>query len=256
MRRSKLGLKAVAAAAMALGAAAVYAAGATAYKGQGLNSNPDGFGNYDLNLEICGVQNGADADGPYLLWVFSGTGSKTATITGPWGTVPMTQAGNGTLKYVSAWYDPNTLLPSVVSASGDGKKSGQLVVSHGCRPYRKGGWCSPGFWKNADDAAWALVGTSRNDTFNSVVVPNFYDTANGDDTLTLWSVLTYTGAAGANHYGPESLPYGLNPPNATAAALTNRIAGYQFDNASKQTQDAGGSDQCPIDNHGDYKTPQ
>jgi hypothetical protein len=61
------------------------------YSGQGLNA--DGFGGYDLNQEICGVANGADADGPYLLWVLTATGSNNADITRPWGTVAMIKLG-------------------------------------------------------------------------------------------------------------------------------------------------------------------
>jgi hypothetical protein len=51
------------------------------YSGQGLIA--DGFGGYDLRTEICGVANGADVDGPYLLWVLTATGATNADITGP-----------------------------------------------------------------------------------------------------------------------------------------------------------------------------
>jgi hypothetical protein len=50
------------------------------YSGQGLIA--DGFGGYDLNQEICGVANGADVNGPYLLWILIATGANSADITG------------------------------------------------------------------------------------------------------------------------------------------------------------------------------
>jgi hypothetical protein len=87
------------------------------YKGQGLLA--DGFGGYDLVTELCGVANGADVDGPYLLWVLTATGANNADITGPWGTAAMTKYGNGTFKYISGWYDPDTL-PGNVTATYDG----------------------------------------------------------------------------------------------------------------------------------------
>src|SRR5512140_1119512 len=120
---------------------------AVTYSGQGLIA--DGFGGYDLVTELCGAANGADADGPYLLWVLTASGSRNADITGPWGTAAMTKYGNGTFKYISGWYDPSTL-PGAVVATYDGKlKNAQLTVSHGCRPFAQGAWCSPGFWRNA-----------------------------------------------------------------------------------------------------------
>ncbi len=150
----------------------VLAAGAypntVTYSGQGLIA--DGFGGFDLRTELCGVVNGADADGPYLLWVLTATGANNADITGPWGTATMTKVGNGTFKYISAWFEPNGL-PGTVTASYDGKaKNAQLVISHGCRPFTQGAWCSPGFWRNARDGAWALVGVDRtNAMFNGNV---------------------------------------------------------------------------------------
>src|ERR671918_184207 len=82
-------------------------ANSVTYGAQGLIA--DGFGGYDLRSELCGVENGADADGPYLLWVLTANKSNNADITGPWGTAQMTKSGNGTFKYISDWYDPSTL---------------------------------------------------------------------------------------------------------------------------------------------------
>lgn len=105
------------------------------YTGQGMTAN--GSGGFSLNTEICGVANGAQVDGPYLLWVLTATGSDHADITGPWGTAAMSKppSGNGAFKFVSPFYDLSTLTPGVVSATYDGAATNaQLVISHGCGP--------------------------------------------------------------------------------------------------------------------------
>ena len=219
-------------------------ANSVTYSGQGLTA--DGFGGYDLNTEICGVANGADAPGPYLLWVLTASSASNADITGPWGTASMTKTGNGTFKYVSGWYDPTTL-PGAVTATYDGRgRNAQLTISHGCRPFNKSAWCSPGFWRNADDAAWALTGFTRSDLFNTTVVPaGFYDKTFVADP-TLKTVLD-----NPNIYsGKPSGPLGLNAFNATGAFLTNNIPGYSFDINVLSDDD---SDTCPIDSHGNFK---
>lgn len=237
----------------ALISSSVLAVGAYAnkvtYSGQGLTA--DGFGGFDLNREICGVSNGADIDGPYLLWVLTATGASNADITGPWGTAQMTKSGNGAFKYISGWYDPSTL-PGAVVASYDGtKKNAQLTISHGCRPFTgNGAWCSPGFWRNADDNAWTLIGVNKTDLFNNTVVPPFYDTASAANP-TLITVLT---TPGANTFGAASDPFGLNAFNATGAYLTNKIPGYTFSLAAMQENNE--SQTCPIDHHGNFKQPQ
>lgn len=235
-------------AALAAGVAFMSAAWAYAnsvtFSGQGLIG--DGFGGYDVRTELCGIANGAEAEGPYLLWVLTSGKSANADITGPWGTAQMTKIGNGTFKYVSGWYDPSTL-PGNVTATYDGAmKNPQLVVSHGCRPFNNGAWCSPGFWKNARAGAWALVGKSPSDAFDGFVSTYWSGNNLG---VTLGTVLnnpsTYGGAPVTGTSG-----YALNAFNATGAALTNLIPGYQF---SWATMTAGGSDACPIDSHGNFK---
>jgi hypothetical protein len=223
-------------------------ANVASYTGQGLIA--DGFGGYDLRTEICGLVNGADVDGPYLLWVLTATGSSNADITGPWGTAAMTKSGNGTFKYISGWYPPATL-PGAVSATYDGKaKNAQLVISHGCRPVGTLGWCSPGFWRNATDAAWALTGHARTELFN-VTVYNVWFGATFVADPTLQTVLnnapTYSGPP-----NPGTSGYALNAFNATGAFLTDNIPGVDFDFAVMQ---AGSSDACPIDHFGNFKTP-
>jgi hypothetical protein len=232
------------------GAAAVVTGTSTVtYSGQGLIA--DGQGGFALRTEICGLQNGADAEGPYLLWVLTATGANSAQLTGPWGTVPMVRSGNGTFKYVSGWYDPNAL--GTVSATYDGKvKNAQLVISHGCRPFAdRGAWCSPGFWSNATDAAWALTGHAKTDPFNTTVYDAWYGgTFAANPTL-------YTVVNTANVYsGPPwagTSGYALNAFNATGAFLTNDIPGYDFSLAVMQS---GSSDACPIDHFGHFKQPQ
>ncbi len=105
-------------------------ANSVTYSGQGLTA--DGAGGYDLTTEICGVENGAEVDGPYLLWVLTANGASNADITGPWGTASMTKAGGGAFKYVSDWYSPSTLIGNVTATYDGQPKNVQLVISHGC----------------------------------------------------------------------------------------------------------------------------
>ena len=233
------------------------------YRGQGLLA--DGFGGYDLVTETCDgdingvLENGADAEGPYLLFVLTATGAKNADISFFGATaVPMTKFGNGTFKYISPWIDPDTLIAGPVIATYDGKvKNAQLVVSHGCRPFEtQGAWCSPGFWGNAEDAAWALTGIGRDALFNGTVYDSFYGaTFVADPTLN--TVLT---AAGGTYKGPgvsgtdartQSPNPALNAFNATGAFLSDNIPGFDYDPALL-TQDE--SNTCPIDHHGNFKS--
>jgi hypothetical protein len=218
------------------------------YVGQGLLA--DGFGGYDLVTELCGVENGADADGPYLLWVLTATQATSATITGPWGTEAMTASGNGTFKYVSAWYDPDTL-PGTVSATYAGKiTNAQLVISHGCRPFVQGAWCSPGFWGHATAGAWALTPYTPATLFNTSVYDYWYGAtylADPDLGTVLSNAPTYSGPPLAGTSG-----YALNAFNGTGAMLTDSIPGFAFD---WDVMQSGASDACPIDHFGHFKNP-
>ncbi len=223
-------------------------ANAVVYSGQGLIA--DGFGGYDLGTELCGVENGAEVDGPYLLWVLTATKANNANISGPWGTAEMTKFGNGTFKYVSGWYEPSTL-PGAVSATYSGNiKNVQLVISHGCRPFNKGAWCSPGFWMNATDDAWALTGHSRMDLFNTTVYDYWYGATFALDP-TLATVLTTKGGTYKGSPVPGTSGYQLNAFNAVGAFLTNNIPGYQFD--FDVMLNGNESDTCPIDHFGNFK---
>ncbi len=224
----------------------VMAAGTVTYSGQGI----DDYGK--LETEICGIENGAEVDGPYLLWVMTATKSTNVTITGPWGTVPMVQSGGGAFKYVSAWYDPATLV-GVVSATFDGEdKNPQLVISHGCAPVeKKAAWCSPGYWKNAESEAWALVGVSETALFNSTVYDYFFGKTY-DANPTLRTVLSTNGGTYKGAPTPGTSGYELNAFNATGAYLTNMIPGYRFD---WDLYDSNLNDEadCPLDHHGNLK---
>jgi hypothetical protein len=251
--RSWIGVLAAAVLAASMATAFAYANSVT-YSGQGLIA--DGFGGYDLRSEICGLDNGADADGPYLLWVLTATGAANADITGPWGTASMTKSANGTFKYVSGWYAPGTLAGNV-SATYDGKpKNVQLVISHGCRPFTSGAWCSPGFWMNATDAAWALTGYTRADLFNSTVYAGFYGASFvADPTLNVvltTSGGTYKGPGIAGSDPRTQSPNALNAFNATGAFLSDHIPGYTYDPALLSADE---STSCPIDHFGNFKNP-
>lgn len=249
-----------------VGTAPAFAATTVTYTGQGFNF--DGT-TYNLNDQRCGANGSSVANdgntgqfanwnGPgqpyqtgdaYLVWVLTANGASSATIKLPnIGTVAMFPVG-GTFKYASTYYPYATLVGLPVTASYVGKAKGnvQLVVSHGCAPFdTDGAWCSPGYWRNAQDAAWALVGANKSDLFNATVVPNFHATASSADP-TLIQVLT---TPGANTFGSADVPYGLNAFNATGAYLTSRIPGFEFDPTL-----VGAENACPIDNHGNYKAP-
>lgn len=215
------------------------------YSGQGITAGETG---YQLNTELCGVENGAEVDGPYLLWVLTATKASNADITGAWGTADMTHKATGAFKYVSSWYDLGSL-PGFARASYDGPATNaQLVISHGCPPANHGAWCSPGFWRNATDAAWALTGHTRGDLFNSSVYDYWYGgTFAANPTLgdVLADPTTYSGPA-----NPGTSGYALNAFNATGAMLTSAIPGYQFDFNGMQS---ASDDACPIDHFGNFK---
>ena len=235
------------------------------FTGQGFTQDLDG--SWIINDERCGAEGqGVANDGgtgqfanwngpgepympgqPYLVWVLTANGATSAMLKGgPFGAgVAMFNVG-GTFKYASAYYDPSDLI-GIVYAEFEGRAKGkvQLVVSHGCRPHQEGAWCSPGFWRNARDGAWALVGKARTDLFDGFVYDYWF--GNSLPGVTLITVLnnpqTYSGPP-----VPGTSGYQLNAFNATGAALTDLIPGYSFD-----FNLIGSSDACPVDNHGNLK---
>lgn len=115
--------------ALALGAVLGSAGGAAAdvsvtYSGQG---TMQGDGGAVLGSEQCD----GSGDG-YLLWVFTATGGTEATISGPWGTAQMTKSGKGAFKFVSDYYDLDSLVGWVSAWSDQSGGNPQLVISHGC----------------------------------------------------------------------------------------------------------------------------
>jgi hypothetical protein len=108
--------------------------GSVIYSGQGTYLDDDGV--RQLGTEICGIENGAEVDGPYLLWILTANGATSATLSG---TVSgnMSKAGgsNSTFKYVSGWHDLGSLIGAVTGTwTGVARGSVQLVISHGCPP--------------------------------------------------------------------------------------------------------------------------
>jgi len=106
------------------GASAASADVSVTYSGQGTMAADGGL---VLGSEQCD----ATGDG-YLLWVFTATSGTGATISGPWGTADMTRSGKGAFKFVSDYYDLDTLVGSVSAWSDQMGGNPQLVISHGC----------------------------------------------------------------------------------------------------------------------------
>jgi hypothetical protein len=166
--------------------------GLVTYSGQGITD--DGFGGFILESEICGIENGAEVDGPYLLWVFTATKSENADITGPWGTAEMTKVGQGTFKYVSGWYELSSLVGTVFATFDGDDKNPQLVISHGCPPVEEA-WCSPGYWRQTQHLdSWAATGFRPDELFSATVgfmppVSKLGVTNGATTDPTLWQVL-------------------------------------------------------------------
>ena len=119
----------------------------------------------------------------------------------------------------------------------------------------EGAWCSPGYWHGAEQAAWDLIGVSPTDPFNTTVRPTFWG---GDEFVADPDLLTVLNANGGTYKGdgisgtdPRTAdPNALNAFNAAGAWLTDQIPGYQYD---PDVKNAGGSNACPIDHHGNPK---
>jgi hypothetical protein len=107
-------------------------------------------------------------------------------------------------------------------------------------------WCSPGYWRNADDAAWSLAGANKTDKFNTTVYNGFYG-ATFAVNPSLFNVLSASGGTykGAGVAGTLGYP-AMNAFNATGAYLTSKIPGYTFNGNTSV-------DFCPIDAHGVFK---
>lgn len=225
------------------------AAGTETYTGQGISN---ATGSYLLNTPKCGEDR--DAAGAYIYWKFTATRSDNAVISGPW-TMPqaMTKQGNGSFFFISSWYPLGSLIGNV-SATFDGDDiNPQLTISHGCAPVdvpEKPAWCSPGFWKNALDAAWATTGYSKESMFNTTVYNKFFGTLL-DPSVNLGTVLSTRGGMYKGAPVSGSSGYPLNAYNAVAAFLSDNIVGYQFSYADylNETEES-----CPLDHHGNFKT--
>lgn len=125
-------------------------------------------------------------------------------------------------------------------------KDATAAINEALAGLEKRAWCGPGFWANAKDGAWTLVGASKTDPFNATVVPGLYDTALGANP-TLGATLTEV------QYKSGKLtsgPYGLKPFNATGAYLTENIPGYGFDESMVDSESLA---MCPIDSFGNFR---
>jgi hypothetical protein len=265
---------------LALTGSAVASTPTVTYTGQGFIDN--GNGGFILKDERCGVGTQTPADDGstglfanwngagqpyqtgqgYLVWVLTLNASPAGGVTLdlPDGEHQMIKVG-GTWKYASQYFSREALLAQPAHATYNGSSARvQLTVSHGCKPFEqeKPAWCSPGYWRNAADAAWAKTGHTRTESFNSTVVPSFYDTpydaahlfqiGNGPGATfitdpTLQQVLENPGGQNSTVSGP----LGLNQFNATGAYLTDNIPGYTFSGDTTV-------DNCPLDNAGNFKT--
>jgi hypothetical protein len=108
--------------------------GTVTYSGQG--TYLDDNGERQLGQVICGVENGAEVDGPYLLWILTANGATSASLSGMvTGEMHKAGGGNSVYKFVSDWYELDDLLGEVEGMwTGRVRGSVQLVISHGCPP--------------------------------------------------------------------------------------------------------------------------
>jgi hypothetical protein len=259
--------------------------GTVTYLGNGFISH-DGGVTWEVNDERCGLpgEQGAANDGgtgqfeewnyesgdPYLLWIFTGNGATNVKIKMPGCDTDgceMFQVG-GTWKFASPYFTRDDLLSFGVTATYEGTVRGNitLTVSHGCGPYSgEGAWCSPGYWKNARQGAWNLVGGDpffdfKDQTFEAGVMqaPDFayFTGQNASDIASATKdakLIEILGAASTFSGSPIAYyrAWAANAYNMTGAYLTDQIPGYEFDPDRIGTADA-----CPIDNHGNFKTPE
>jgi hypothetical protein len=211
------------------------------YSGQGLVASGDG--GYVIGNEICGVENGAEIQGAYLLWVLTATRSSNANISflgsAP---SPMKKFGNGVFKYVSGWMDLVTLPGNVVATYDGAPKNAQLVISHGCAPAKLlGAWCSPGYWANTlhfTPNGWTTIGVAPPGPLYGDVIEQPLPSSGSP---TLLDVLQNKSA----YFTAQTQGAAFN---AVAAYLTDLIPGYEFDESL-----VGSDDACPLDAHGNFK---
>jgi hypothetical protein len=121
---------------VAIAATAVQAAPASAHSN---SRNWVGHGTHEvdseftLDTEICGIENGAPVEGPYISWVLTASRATNADITIDGGsTESMVKSGNGSFHYLQdmdTWAEPSS-----VTATFDGSdtKRVNLTLGHGC----------------------------------------------------------------------------------------------------------------------------
>jgi len=135
------------------------------------------------------------------------------------------------------------------SVAGNDDYIGNLSADEPFTVVKPTAWCSPGYWKNASDAAWLKTGLGTTAAaikalkFNVTVVSGFYANASAANP-TLIQVLN---GANANTYGGVAAPFNLNAFNAVGAYLTSKIPGYVWTGTQ--------SGNCPISNSGVLTPP-
>jgi hypothetical protein len=237
---------------------------------------PTGFGSSTLASELCGTQNGAPVDGPYLRWTLKAPGATAADLTlsptlfhwlddfggndlaGDVGThamTPITSSTIGKFKYRGAYHSPFLLQlapPEATYRDGGKPKHAQLSITSGCRPFyqtpERAAWCEPEFWQHAADASWQLTGYGRSNLFNATAYPVWFGAPLAQD-LQLQTVLDHAEIYGTTAIaGTSGWPF--DAVTTIGAMLTDAIPGYRFDWYAMQSGSGG---MCPIDQFGHFK---
>jgi hypothetical protein len=152
---------------------------------------------------------------------------------------PFTLDGNPATDGVPSLVGGGYLFDNVVTSTST--EGGPAPTQCGAQ----GAFCSPGYWKNAPQAAWDKVAPiTKQSLFNSVVVPDFYANSIPSNP----KLIDVLSAKSATKYGKPAGPFGLDPYNAVGAALTSKLPGYVFDAAT-----IGLATACPLDGRGNWK---
>lgn len=119
---------ALATSALAIGAGTA-SAGSVVYSGQGIDDAGA------LESVVCGTENGAEAEGGYVLFILTGNVSGPVSFDAGDGEAGlMQQSGNGAFKFIYTGESDLLDLVGQATATYEGSVRGnpQLVISHGC----------------------------------------------------------------------------------------------------------------------------
>jgi hypothetical protein len=221
------------------------------YTGQGTFLNEDG--DRVLGEEICGVENGAEVDGPYLLWILTANGAENATLFVLGEGEPMARAGGGNsvFKVITDYHDLDDLIDEVYGTYWGGRVRGsvQLVISHGCLGVAYEG-CSQGYWGQRSDAAWLPI--ARTQKFFDIFVVENERGLHPD--LTLGEAINLTGGrwnslarhAVAAFLNAEHVNYYMDSA-AVVAAVVAAFNSDDWEDLAEELDAANGEDtECPL----------